>query len=400
MMLRPRTIPWTLLCATMLVLGGCSESVFRSGIPPQADESGPGYRGEDPLANDDDDDAAGDDDDGTGGSDVAEILNIDPAPGSSDHHYRRPLRIAFTANAVGTSLSLFAEGVPVPHELSWDADWTTCTMTPLPRLDPATTYTVEVDLYGQGQAWTFTTSDVGLLQSEPASLDAATFVLDTTSAAIVAPAGLGSLGASATLAGSPAVQLTFVPGPDYNRFTMRSGLVTGNEGDWDQDGCASAGSVSIDDDFRREDAFFSASGDSMGFWLGSTLVEVEDAWIEGDFGPDGQSLQEVDVSGFVLASSLDSLSGTEDGCALLSDLLGADCVPCPQADGQCAWFDIEGLSGARSDAQIDDVDGGACSEADVTVWLGCSAAGQGAADPRALLALIGVLGFAVRRRTS
>lgn len=393
-MRRISTLSALLVTLLAFSLAGCSESMLTATRSASPDAAPPGYEGDDPLANDDD--AAGDDDDDDAGSEIAEILNIDPPPGSTDHHYRRPLRVTFTEDAAGTPFGLFRDGEPVPHDVSWDDDFTTCTLTPLPRLEPDTTYSVEVDLYGQGQAWTFTTSSVGALDREAETLDGATFVLDTTTAEVLAPAGLTSLGASATIAGSPAVQIDFTDPGTWNRFTLQAGLVTAAADTWTQDECANAELLSVEDGFQRSDALFSAAGDSMSFYLGETLVEVEDAWLEGDFAPDAQTLVEVDLSGWVRADSLDGLAGGQDACSMLAELLGAECVACPQTDAQCAWFEVEGLSGTRTELDIQDIDSDSCPDTP-TAWLGCSAAGASGAPA---LLLIGLLGIAVRRRTN
>ena len=384
--------------AALLALGllsGCADSLMFRGASPEAAEAPPDYQGEDPLA-DDDDDAAGDDDDDTGGggNEVAELLNIDPAPGSDDHHYRRPIVISFTESATGTSFALFEGAAPVALDVSWDDDATTCTLTP-DRLAPNTTYTMEVDLYGQGQAWTFTTSGVGELEVDPSTLDQATFVLDIESASLLSPPGLGALSANATQNGAPAVQVEFASS-GTERFTLQAGLVADADGDWSQDPCASAQGIAIDEDFQRSDAFFSAAGDSMSFYLGSALVQTEEAWVEGDFSADGESLVEVDVGGWVVADSLDELSSGMDVCATLADTLGTPCVQCPTSDGQCAWFEIEGISGTRVNLDIEDIQDGTCTDGDETVWLGCSTVARHGATP--LLLLLGLLAMAVRRR--
>jgi MYXO-CTERM domain-containing protein len=394
---------WTLiaLCAA-IGLGGCAEAGLRTALVPQAaDGSPPDYNGEDPLADDDDDDASGDDDDDGAGGDVAELLNIDPAPGTDTHHYRRPITITFTADASGASFDLFADGAPVAHELSWNEDWTACSLDPLPQLEPDTTYTVEVELYGQGQAWTFSTSSVGLLQIEESTLNGSTFVLNTSSASVVSPAGLTSLGANADISGALALQVQFSDTVDWSRFSAVAGLVSESGDDWEQDLCAGAQAVGVEGGFQRERAFFSASGDELSLYIGSALVQAEMAWIEGDFGPVGTTLVEVQASGWLRAESLDSLAGGQDGCDVLDELLGASCQQCPLTDGQCAWFDIEGVTGTRTDLGLEDVeatDFDACDEGG-TEWIGCSTAGGSAPGPRLLVLLAGLLGItAVRRR--
>ena len=402
-MRRITTSIWALIALSAAIgLVGCEDGAMRIAIAPQAaDGAPPDYNNEDPLA-DDDDDASGDDDDDDGaGADVAELLNIDPAPGTDTHHYRRPITIAFTSDATGASFDLFTDGYPVAFDLQWNDDWTACSLVPQPRLEPDTTYTVEVELYGQGQAWTFSTSAVGLLQIEESPLDDSTFVLDTSSASVVSPAGLTSLGASAEITGALALQVQFSDTVDYSRFSTVAGLVVDNGDDWEQDFCAGAQTVAIDDGFQRERAFFSASGDDLSLYIGSTLVQAEMGWIEGDFGPTGETLVEVQASGWLTAESLDSLAGGQDGCEILDELLGASCQQCPQTDGQCAWFDIQGVSGARADLAIEGVapaDLDSCDEGG-TAWIGCSAAGGSAPAPRALALLAGLLGItAVRRR--
>lgn len=397
---RLTTLLGTLLAMTaMLAIAGCADEALNLAIPPQARADGPDYNGEDPLADDDDDDMAGDDDDG-GGSDVAELLNIDPAPGSSDHHYRRPITIAFTSDASGVSFGLFSSGGPVDHEITWNTDWTLCSITPLPRLEPDTTYSVEVDLYGQGQAWTFTTSSVGLLQIEQATLDEATFALDTSAASVLAPAGLAALNSTAAFSGTPAVSFLFSDPGTWTRFSMRTGLFAEGGETWEQDFCAGSEAIDVDDDFQLERAFFTASGETMSFYLGSTLVQAESAWIEGDFGPTGETLVEVQMSGWLASESLDALTG-QDGCGLLGELLSTTCEPCPSSDGQCAWFSVVGLSGARTDVPLEEVSASTIDNCDGggTTWLGCSSAGGGAPSPQVLLLLTGLLGIgAVRRR--
>ncbi len=407
-MLKPAVMPrittslWTLIALSALIgLGGCAEAGLRTALAPQAaDGAPPDYNNEDPLADDDDDDdATGDDDDGAGG-DVAELLNIDPAPGTDSHHYRRPITIAFTSDATGASFDLFTDGYPVAFDLQWNDDWTACSLVPLPRLEPDTTYTVEVELYGQGQAWTFSTSAVGLLQIEESTLNNSTFVLDTSSASVVSPAGLTSVGASAEIAGALALQVQFSDTTDYSRFSTVAGLVVNDGDDWEQDFCAGAQAVAVADGFQRDRAFFSASGDDLTFYLGSTLVQAEMAWIEGDFGPTGDTLVEVQASGWLTAASLDSLAGGQDGCELLDELLGASCQQCPLTEGQCAWFDIQQLSGTRTDLAIEGVDAAdfdACDEGG-TAWIGCSAAGGGAPGSRVFALLAGLLGIAAVRR--
>ncbi len=372
-----------------LAASGCARALSLD----RADGAAPAYENSDPLGNDDD--QAGDDDDGGGSVDVG-ILNLDPAPDASDHHYRAPISATFTESAIGTSITVVDEsGATVPIELSWNADSTRVWIWPQPRLTPDRGYSVELLLGGQLLAYSFRTSRVGLL--DPGTeLQGATYALDLRAMRLLSPEGLGS-NVQPSAEASPVIHI--VDADPYST-QLEFGLGYGDAGNWSQDSCAVSGAVTTDGSILRDAAYVAGDVDILGFPLGGASVQLEQASVAFDIEPDGEGLVALGLSGWLKEASLGALLGSDAACELVASSASDSCAPCPSGSGLCLWVDLDGVRGDRIGLQLDTEllpDGDGCPEG-LTAYPGCSLGDRSGGTWIALL--LAALGVAFRRRAS
>jgi len=354
----------------------------------------PEYDAEDPLGDDDDND----DDAGTGESvgGGPEILNLDPSPEASSHHYRAPLFVAFTAEASGTNIAVYDdEGVLLPTDENWSSDGNRVWITPQPRLEPDSQYSVEIELGTQLLVFDFRTSTIGLLD-DGVDLTGAVFSMDLSTITVESPAGLGPIQDPL----SPRVPLLQLGDIVYGETNLTFGLGVDEAGSYAQDLCTRAGQVMADGDVTLSQALVDADVELLSFQVGDATIEVEQAVLQFDVLPAGNGLTELNLSGYVRATSLNTLLGTDASCELIAGSSTGACEPCLLGDGECIWTELSGISGERVDLNLDiavtpESDG--CPE-DAVAPFGCSAQGDGAASLIALLFSTLLVGY--RRRSA
>lgn len=376
------------LLALLTLLTGCADSlVARAGGEPDYSES-------DPLAGDDDDMATGDDDDIPGDDDDDDgvgLVNLDPAPGSSDHHYRQPLLIVFDTEASGAEVALADDyGVAVPHTLEWNDARTRVWIHPVSWLEPDSTYSVSIALGSLQQSYLFSTSHVGVLDVEPESLVGSTWGLQLGDARVLAPSDLGAA-STFELAGAPLLGLQAVS----PSVSLEMGMGVEELDTWSQDGCSTAGAV--DTPFELDGSYLSAAPELLTLHAGHTSVTLEAAWVATDVLPDGSGLAELELSGWLHESSLGDLLETPYPCEALAAGSSSACEPCPSTVGSCVWVEVDGVSAVEVQVELESVSPSevdACPEGP-TQWIGCSASG---ARGTSLLGWLLLLPFVRRRR--
>jgi len=372
----------------LLVLSGCAPG----DLALRAGGGAPNYEESDPLG-DDDDDAAGDDDDDTGYG--PEVYNLDPAPGSSDHHYRRPLFVVFNGEAAGTTISVLGPEGIVPTALRWSEDGSRVWIHPEPRLAPDSEYTVTIGLGSQNQSYSFATSRVGLLD-EGVGLTGGVHALDVTDLEVQSPAGLGA-NTELYAAGSLLLGVGDVEPSSGVPLTLGVGAEDG--GNWTQDSCSVAAPVQAEEGLELTDALVQGSVNLLSFTIGDAPIEIEGAAVEFDFLPDGEGLSELSLSGWVTEESVEALLGTDSGCELVEGSSEAVCVPCPSEDGLCVLLELGGIHGTRVDVDLTPVTPAeldSCPDGP-TAYLGCSSSPGGASG---LALLFAFAGLALRRRAT
>lgn len=388
----------SMLIACVLLLGlfgaGCAE---QSLVRATGNEATPEYEADDPLGSDEVDYGGGNDDGVTGGVETPDIYNLDPAPDSVTHHYRRPLSIVFTEEASGTSLTVTGPtGAPIPTEMIWSDDGSRVWVHPQPRLQPNTEYGVLIGGGGQPLGYRFTTSQVGLLD-EGVELVGKVYALDLEGLELAIPSGVG-LSTDLATAGSPLLQIGDIAS---DQATLSIGLGFEDAGNWNQDACSEAGPITVDEDIALTDALFTGESNLLTFPLGGALVQLEEATMAFDVLPAGDGISELALDGWLRLDSLDALFGTDAGCELVSTLEGAGCEPCPNGDSQCVYVSLGGVSGLEVDVDLTPVTSAeldACPQGP-TAFLGCSAVGASSGSLLALLLACVAVGFR-RRRTS
>lgn len=373
--------------ALLALLTGCADSLaVRSGGEPDYNESDPLAGDDDDLVGDDDD-IAGDDDDDDG----VGLVNLDPAPGSSDHHYRRPLLIVFDTEASGAEVALADDyGVAVPHTLEWNEARTRVWIHPVSWLEPDSTYSVSIALGSLQQSYLFSTSHVGVLDVEPEALVGLTWGLQLGDARVLAPSDLGAA-STFELAGAPLLGLQALS----PAISLEMGMGVEDQDSWSQDACSTAGVVETP--FALEGAYLSAEPELLTLHAGHTSVTLEAASVAADVLPDGSGLAELELSGWLHEASLGDLLETPYPCEALAAGSSSACEPCPASTGSCVWVEVDGISALEVQVDIEPVGPSqvdACPEGP-TRWIGCSAAGAPGAS---LLAWLLLLPFVRRRR--
>jgi hypothetical protein len=393
------------LLLPLLLLAGCAANEqatltsARSGgdydgssLPPLA----PGDDDEsDPTAGDDDDDATPEDP-----APALDVVSIEPPPASEDHHYRMPVVVGFNGYAAGAQLRMADEdGTTVPTLDRWSADYTVLTAWPHDlsaaggHLRPLHTYSVRVDIGNSSLSWSFTTSAVGLPVVDPGSLQGRTYAVSFADARSPDQPALAALLSSV-------VGPTWLWQVDLGSGDLDFNYGLGMEDDADglgQDLCTPTALVGGGDAAVGLDSnpyFASAPGDFV-LWLDGQALEFEEGWVDGDFLPDGSGLVEVGYRGWLRVESLAPLLG-DDACALLSSRADLVCGACPSGEGDCAFVDVGGVTGAETSfelAPVADADAD-CADGDGVQIVSCSAAGPSAGG----WLLLPLIGLALRRR--
>ncbi len=390
----------SLLPLLMLLLAGCADQALTRATSLGRGELGPEY--EPPIAADDDDDAAtgnDDDDDDDDAEDPAplDIATVDPEPESTDHHYRQPIRIWFSGYAAGVQVRLTNEaGDSIPVITSWDEGLSLLEVQPFEgtgpsgTLNPLSTYTVDVDVGDTTLGWSFTTSIIGTPVDDKDSLAGRTYAMQFD--AVRAPKTPGLEGLLNALGGGPVWLWQVALGED-DEVDFQNGL--GEDADADgvaeQDPCSATWSLGGADatvELVTNPYFASEPGD-FGLSIDGTWLSFEEGWVEGDFAPAGDSLVEVAFRGWLRSDSLEPLVGA-DACELLEESADLTCIACPSGDGQCAWVEVEGLSGSETSADFSEVDDDAaddCGDKPLTI-ANCSVGGDSARLGLLLLPLL------------
>lgn len=361
----------------LLLVTGCADQALVAMRDAEGADQTRYDNAEQPYPTGDDGVAAGGDDDDADPLETLGVLWTDPAPGSAEHHYRRPVRVGFDAYAAGARVRVLdAYGAELPALVTWSADYGEATAWPLEIaggyaglwLAPSASYSVEVEVGGASLSWGFSTSAVGVA----VDVDAATADAFALSFAAVRSDGL------------PALEAALVA-QDGWRLQLRGvdGLYGVDAATADDDGChptralLASPSVTV-----GPGAYFASTPGPLSLPLGGATLLLEQAEIDGDLGPDAASLVEVGVRGWLRADSLP----VADPCSWLAGHGGA-CQTCPSGDGDCQWIDLGGVSGVALDGALPPA---ADPDADCSAdpgTLGCATGGRGW-SALALLALI------------
>ena len=391
-----RSLPIPLLC--LLLLGGCEDYAARTasgGAAPEYDEG--------TLWDDDDDPASADDDD-AGEPEGIEVATVDPLPDSADHHYRDPITVGFDGVARGAALSLHdAQGYAVDADVRWSVSWEQAILTPTVPLIPDSQYEVEIRLGERRVAYRFATSLIGTALEGPEEFDGRTYRFDFSAARFHTPGLLPELLADPQ---GPSNWLWQVHQVEY--ATPESGLLyfdfgLGVELDsgFEQNVCAASARFGApDSNVARSGSYFVTSPADMSVTVGADDFAFEQAWLDGDFAPTGESMENIGFAGWLHAESVDLVLDGEEVCDLLATV-GSPCAWCPSGEGQCIYVEFDHVAADWYDglalAGID-ADGVASNEecAGVQAGISCSAGGAARPGAFALLALF-VVGLGRRR---
>jgi len=390
----------------------------------------PLYRGSDPFADDsesappgtsdDDDDASSDDDDVAGGGTASEavILELEPAPDSTSHHYRRPIAITFdgdgsgsTVRIVGPNASNAADEVALLPQ-QWSADGTYVEILPAAFLAPESLYRVAIEQSGSILEYSFTTSDIGRPLDAGVSVETLTYSIGPGSGVVISPVGLAPMLQALPAELSWLWQFHSDSATAGSDLSIDTGLGSALSSGMVQDSCTPTSELlSSGLGLSLEDAYFSNAPGLMSFWLGEGLLQLEDALVDGDFAPDASRVEEVSVRGWLDSASLAQWvdsdpvspgSTASSPCDWLEYEMGAACETCPSGQEGCIWVHIASLSGAVAAVPLESVEVDAITPCDddadaFTSALSCSL-GAGRQLPAAwLLLLPGVL-LLLRRR--
>jgi uncharacterized protein (TIGR03382 family) len=147
------------------------------------------------------------------------------------------------------------------------------------------------------------------------------------------------------------------------------------------------------------DPYFSSGAAPLTITIDGVPLEFEDAWFDGDFVPDGSAIVELGFYGWLVAESIEPISGSGEGCIWLNELLGLECAPCPSGVGECVWIEVNGMEADHVSVdvtEVSDTDLDGCGDEEPVSLLSCSAAGRPGGS---LFALLGVLlTVRIRRR--
>jgi len=396
------------------------------------ENAAPAYRGSDPFAtdeeseppggasdDDDDDDAGSDDDDDLGGDSQSEvaIVALDPEPDSSGHHYRRPITITFDGDASGTMVRVVGPSEESDeHELpllpqQWSENGTRLEVLPSMFLFPESLYRVTIEQNDSVLEYSFTTSSTGLPIDSGVTLDGRTYSVVPADGVAVSPPALGTL----LSASSPGLtwlwQLHLDASAD--ELSIDTGLASVDGAQVAQDACTpTTGLLPAGVGLTLSDAYFANSPDRLNFWLGDGLLELEQAEVSGDISPDGSSLEEVAVSGWLVTGSLAQLIGDDlvgstasvSPCNWAKEQLGVSCETCPSGGQGCVWVHVASLSGSLQAAPMQEVGPLAALPCDgdnaFDAALSCALGGNAALPHRWLLLLPPLLVLGRRFRST
>jgi hypothetical protein len=351
-------------CSLSLDAGGADAPAYRGSDPLNEDgESLPSTDDDDAEAGDDDagddDDDDDDDDDMTGASNgKAAVISLDPAPGSVDHHYRRPITVTFDGDG---SSAMFSVMGPDEHGTQhsipllppqWNDDGTLVELSSTESLWPSSEYTVSIEQNDSVLEYSFSTSSVGEPLNQGVLIDSLSYSISPSEGFVVAPTGLAPLLAGMSADFSWLWQ--FHEGQSPSELSVDTGAGSFDASDLVQDSCTPTVSLlSQDATLDLDGGYFSQLSASASFWLGDALIELEDASIDGDFSSDASTIEEVALSGWLDVASLASLvsmdvspAGSADTpCDWVQQSLGEVCQACPSGSGDCIWVHVRSLSG-------------------------------------------------------
>jgi hypothetical protein len=393
----------SLLGAAVLCLSGCAETSLLTANSPETPE----YRGgeEDPFLDGNDGGNTGSNDDdecGTGDpdppADAPQVVALEPAPDSSTHHYRRPIVVTFDQPAPGATVSLYdAAGYSLPVSNRFNEDSTQLTAEPAQWLLPNSRYTASVDVGEANLEYLFDTSEVGSALDSSADVDGATFAIDFSTA----ESGLSP--ALAALMGTLGSQAAWMWQVGFDS-TSQAFSVTAGLGGYDGDGlyqdlCTPTEVLATSESpVWLHDSYFASEPGPLTITVDAIPLEFEDAWFDGDFVPDGSAIVELGFYGWLKAESVEPISGSEEGCTWLNELLALQCAPCPSDVGECVWIEVDSLDAARAPVdvtEVSDSDFDGCDDEPIEL-LSCSAAGRSSGSLLAVLGLL--LTLRIRRR--
>ncbi len=339
------SFPAVILVALALLGVGCSDLELSGLNRGDSDSAPPAYEGDDPLdssdtsgsgnTSTDDDDAGGEPTDGVDETEgVPKLVETDPAPDSTEHHYRAPLSVTFDGNALGAEVVLegpvdtetgVSEILPTTGE--WNDSYTHLVVRPTQKLEPLTTYSVIVELAGAAYGYGFTTSDVGTPLVDDSTIDGQTYALSLDPISVYSPSGLEAFLAPLGSGALWLLNVQMAPGDVEMGVDLAPTLPLSEEdvevGASEQDPCSTVTAVGgIEAAVSWSNPYFSSGAQLFELELGEHTLLLEEGLLDGDFTPDGQGMSNVGLQGWLRAESLGSMLGDSTVCTWMEDTFG------------------------------------------------------------------------------
>lgn len=258
--------------------------------------------------------------------------------------------VTFAEDAAEASIRLEdAEGMEVPSSSAGDG--TTVVLTPDAVLEPASDYTLVVDVCDEESRRDIRTSDIGLPMEEPSTLEGKAWSVDLGSGEVVDPPGVDAI--LSTLISDVGLLLGVASYDDGAATLEMIGALAGADG---QDLCTPTLVLPEPADF--DNPMMVLSSPSLPIEVAGFSVMIEDLDVTGVIAPDGSAVVDASLQGSIDTRGLVGVvPGTEDGaddsvCELLGGF-GVACIAC-SADGEpyCLSLHVRGLEGTAAAAAI------------------------------------------------
>ncbi len=296
------------------------------------------------------------------------VKSLEPAPDSSDHHYRRPLNLRFTGDASDSVFRVRGPGQDgLTEELTlmpaeWSEAGTVASVQPVAFLAPDTRYQVMIERDDSMFSYEFTTSSVGTPVAADVELSGLTYDVRIHGENVASPAGLAPHLDS--LSADFAWLWQFHAGSDDAELRLETGAGLQGPEELSQDSCTPTASLfDADNALELTGSLFAAEASRAVLWLGAHPVVLQEVLVDGDFHSDATAISEVAISGWLEVGGLAPLLGAPlvaDGgskapCDWVQAMLGASCESCPAGSEQCLWFALESLDGSLLDQALESV---------------------------------------------
>ena len=274
---------------------------------------------------------------------TVQAIALDPEEGTFDVYYRDTMGVTFDddASALSPVVSLTdADGGSVTASLDFDDTGFKAVITPDAPLMASTTYTLSVDVCGNTNSASFTTSEYGApLTIATEDLAGSTYNFNLGGADYTRPEGLGEVLAS------------FLDAPLLIGVGTTDGdniQILGTQGQ------ESGGSVTADPSFPIWDfgtatldgAYFKSATTDIELEYGCATIPIYGFQLEGTFSADGTLIGGGSATGLGDSREmgcLASLGSDPDAICGLAATFGLACETCPDGNPWCltieGWFD-------------------------------------------------------------